>query len=63
MICVGLLIMWCSLPSQAPVDSFCLTYQRVVQEKGDGDIKATLGVKRRVLANELVYKKHCEGKK
>lgn len=59
--CFGLLIMWCQASTPAPVDSFCAVYQQIVQEKGDGTIKAPLGVKKRILANELVYRKHCKG--
>jgi len=59
--CFGLVIMWCQLQTTAPADSYCLTYQKVVQAKGDGEIKGKLAVKQRILANELVFKKHCEG--
>lgn len=63
MVCVGLLVMWCQLSTPVPVDSFCTVYQQVVQEKGDGTIKGTLNARKRILANELVYKKHCKGDK
>lgn len=59
MICVGLLIMFCNTAAAEPVDSFCQVYQPVIQQKGDGDIKATPGVKRRTLANETTYRKLC----
>lgn len=38
-----------------PVDSFCTLYTKVIVAKGDGNIQATSGVKRRVLANEKLY--------
>lgn len=60
--CVGILVMWCQTSTPAPVDSFCTVYQQVVQAKGDGTIKGTLGVRQRILANELVYRKHCLGR-
>lgn len=64
MICYGLVVvMWCSVSTPAPVDSFCLTYQKVVQEKGDGSLQGTIGAKKRVLANELIYNKNCKGGK
>lgn len=63
MICVGILVMWCQVSTPAPIDSFCLTYQQVVQVKGDGSITATSGARRRILANELLYRKHCKGGK
>lgn len=59
MICFGLLIMFCDVPQPAVTDSFCAVYQPVVQEKGDGTIAGTKGAKRRLLANELTYRKLC----
>lgn len=44
------------------VDSFCQLYTRVIVEKGDGSIAAPTSVKRRLLANELLYKQQCAGK-
>lgn len=46
-----------------PTDSFCQIYNRVVVQKGDGSIAATPGVKRRILANELIYRDQCVPKK
>ena len=57
MICVGILVAWCFVANVT--DSFCQTYQSVVQAKGDGRIVATAGAKRRILANELLYRKVC----
>ena len=59
MMCVGLIVMWCNF-GQPPADSFCQTYQRVVQTKGEGAITASSAVKRRILANELYYRKACK---
>lgn len=57
--CYGLIfVMWCQI--QAPIDSFCQVYQPIVQSKGDGSITATSGAKRRILANELVYRQQCK---
>ena len=42
-----------------PTDSFCQVYNQVVQEKGDGAISGKPGPKRRLLANELSYRKLC----
>lgn len=41
------------------VDSFCQVYNKVIVQKGDGKITATDGVKRRLLANELLYREQC----
>lgn len=41
------------------VDSYCQVYHKVVRGKGDGAIKAPLEVKKRILANELSYRKLC----
>ena len=46
-----------------PADSFCQVYNRVVIAKGDGAITATSGVKKRLLANELIYREQCVPKK
>ena len=43
----------------APTDSFCLVYNPVITQKGDGAITASTGVKRKLLANELTYKQLC----
>lgn len=56
-IVLGIALLWC--PAPAPTDSFCLTYNQIIQKKGDSSIKAPLAVKQRILANELFYKKHC----
>ncbi len=44
--------------TQEQVDSFCQLYEKVVT-KGDGQITATPGLKRRLLANELKYRELC----
>ena len=58
MMCVGLIVMWCNF-GQPPADSFCQVYQPVVQAKGDGSITVSPAAKRRILANELYYRKVC----
>jgi hypothetical protein len=40
-------------------DSFCLAYQRVINNKGDGTISATRSVKNRIAANEKTYVCNC----
>ena len=45
----------CATVHPVAVDSYCLEYNKVVQEKGDGAITASPGVKKRILANELNY--------
>jgi hypothetical protein len=42
-----------------PLDSYCLIYNEVIKDKGDGNIVATPGVKDRLLANELTYRDQC----
>ena len=59
--CFGILIMWCP-PQSGPIEDFCTLYERVIVAKGDAAIAAPIGVKRRLLANELKYKKFCGGK-
>jgi hypothetical protein len=46
-----------------PVDSFCQVYNEVVVQKGDGQIVASPGVKKRLLANELTYRQLCQAPK
>jgi hypothetical protein len=41
------------------IDSFCQVYNKVIVEKGDGKMVATSGVKKRLLANELLYREQC----
>lgn len=36
-------------------DSFCSTYQRLIQAKGEGSITAARPVKNRIAANEKTY--------
>lgn len=45
------------------VDSFCQVYNEVVVQKGDGQIVASPGVKKRLLANELTYRQLCQAPK
>lgn len=42
------------------IDSFCEVYNQVIVNKGDGTITATSGVKRRLLANEKIYREFCK---
>ena len=49
-------------PSQCTpeqLDSFCKLYTKIIVEKGDGKIIAPIGVKKRLLENELLYKEEC----
>jgi hypothetical protein len=46
-----------------PADSFCQLYTEVIVAKGDGSIKATSGVKRRLLVNEKLYEECPKGAK
>lgn len=48
-----------SCAHQMPIDSYCAVYNPVVIEKGDGSITGTPGVKKRILANELIYRDQC----
>ena len=61
MICVGLFIMFCQMPAPAVADSFCAVYQKVVRAPSDGAIRAGDGVRRRIAANEVVYRCQCDG--
>lgn len=45
------------------LDSFCQLYTKVIVEQGDASIKASIGMKRRLLANELLYKAECSASK
>lgn len=38
-----------------PIDSYCALYTKVIAAKGDGNIQASSGVKRRLLLNEKLY--------
>ena len=57
MLLLGTLSLSSCTPDQ--IDSFCVLYNKVIVEKGDGAIKAPIGVKRRLLANELLYREQC----
>lgn len=41
------------------IDSYCQLYRQVVVSKGDGAIQAPLEVKKRILANETLYRQYC----
>jgi hypothetical protein len=56
--CVALSLNRCAT---LPIDSYCQVYQPVVVAKGDGNIVASSGVKRRMLANELTFRDQCKG--
>ena len=55
LVCAGLSLSSCA-KSLPPTDSYCLMYNPVVVEKGDGAITAKPAVKKRILANELNYR-------
>lgn len=58
MVCAALSLSSCAhVPP--PADSFCQVYNPVVVQKGDGAITATSAVKKRILANELTFRKVC----
>lgn len=58
--CVALSQSSCTTTGQGPIDSFCQLYNQVIVQKGDGSIAASPGVKRRLLANELLYRAQCQ---
>ena len=60
-ICVGILVTYCFVEKPIPTDSFCLLYDKVIVEQGDSKISAPLAVKKRLLANELKFKRLCKG--
>ena len=63
MLCVGLILMFCSPSSPSPTDSFCSIYERVIRENTDAiSLKgASDGVKRRTATNDTVYRCQCQG--
>lgn len=63
LVCATLSLSNCTLFRTTPViDGYCQRYNKVIQEKGDGNIVAKSGPKRRLLANELTYREQCEAK-
>ena len=62
LVCASLSLSSCA-HAPPPTDSFCQIYNRVVIAKGDGAISATSGVKKRLYANELIYRDQCVPKK
>jgi hypothetical protein len=59
MLMLSLLALSPSSCTPEQIDSFCIIYNKVIVQKGDGKIVASDGVKRRLLANELLYKEQC----
>lgn len=53
--CGALSLSNCTTVHPVAVDSYCLEYNKIILEKGDGAITASPGVKKRILANELNY--------
>jgi hypothetical protein len=45
--------------SPEQVDSFCRLYTQVIVNQGDGQIRAPLAVKKRLLVNEKLYRQAC----
>ena len=58
LVCAGLSLSSCA-HVRPPSDSYCELYSPVVVQKGDGAISASSGVKKRLLANELTFRKLC----
>ena len=46
-----------------PTDSYCQLYNPIVVQKGDGAITAKAAVKKRILANEQIYRSQCKAPK
>lgn len=42
-------------------DSFCSSYQKIIQQRGDASIMANTNVKKRIAANDVTYACVCEG--
>lgn len=42
---------------------FCSRYQEIILEKGDANITASSGVKKRIAANEIQYDCQCKNSK
>lgn len=61
MICVGLVVVYCFVAKEGPISDYCQLYDRIIVEQGDSKITAPLGVKKRLLANELKFKQLCGG--
>lgn len=59
MLMLGLLALSPSSCTPEQIDSFCQVYNQVIVQKGDGKIVASSGVKKRLLANELIYRDQC----
>jgi hypothetical protein len=59
MLMLGLLVLNPSSCTPEQIDSFCQVYNKVIVQKGDGKIVASSGVKKRLLANELLYREQC----
>ena len=59
MLMLSLLALSPSSCTPEQIDSFCQVYNKVIVQKGDGKIVASDGVKRRLLANELLYRAQC----
>lgn len=57
LVCAALSLSSCT--RTLATDSFCQLYIPIVVEKGDGNIAAPPTVKKRILANELVYRGQC----
>lgn len=59
-ICYGIFVMVCEpLGGTMPVDSYCQLYNQVIVSRGDASITAPLSVKKRILANEQLYRRVC----
>ena len=59
LLCAGLSLSSC-VTTQGMADSYCQLYQQIVVQKGDGVIKAPPAVKKRILANEQIYRTVCK---
>ena len=59
MMCVGILFTYCFVATPSSIQDYCQLYQPTIIAKGEGSISAQSTVKRRILANELTYKKLC----
>lgn len=59
---IAMLISSCA-NSKTVTSDFCQRYQEIILEKGDANITASSGVKKRIAVNEIQYDCQCKNLK
>lgn len=54
-------VLFCEVESEAPADTFCQMYSRILLNKSDSTKNLPLTMRKRIASNEVKYRCQCQG--